>query len=459
MIDFKTIFSVSQFARQLNDHFRTQFGAIRIQGEVASITRASSGHWYFALKDDAAQLKAVMFRQRNVLAGFLPAVGDKVEVLAQLAMYEQRGELQLIVDVIKKAGQGNLHEQYLQLKAKLTQEGLFDQHRKKALPSVVFNIAVVTSMQAAALADVRQALARRAPHVQYTVYHTAVQGEQAAAQIINALQKADMAGHEAIILCRGGGSLEDLWSFNIEAVVRAVVACKTPIVVGVGHESDVTLAEFAADLRAATPTAAAELISRPTRELLAEVNGLHNNLRRALRHRAQLLVQQVDRAELGLLTPTGYVNALEARLNNATHRLPRLAARHLGQHTDSIEQMGHHLNAEAVSGMSVAKQRLHALTENLNNTHHKQLTAQDNILQRLASIVEAVSPLRTLERGYAFLQPERGASVVRSVEQVEVGESLRATLADGEIFVNVREKTNTSADTSGQPRRDSKNSR
>ena len=290
MVDLKTVFSVSQFARHLNEYFRTEFGAIRIHGEVASFTKASSGHWYFGLKDSTAQLKAVMFRQRNILAGFLPAVGDKVEVLAQLAMYEQRGELQLIVDVIKKAGQGNLHEQYLQLKARMSQEGLFDLNRKKPVPSVVFNLGVVTSLQAAALADVKQALGRRAPHVDYTVYHTAVQGEQAAAQIIDALQKADAAGHEVLILCRGGGSLEDLWSFNIEAVVRAVATCKTPVVVGVGHESDVTLAEFAADLRAATPTAAAELISKPTQELLTQVQNLHNNLRRALRHRAQLLV-------------------------------------------------------------------------------------------------------------------------------------------------------------------------
>ncbi|MCR2747775.1 exodeoxyribonuclease VII large subunit [Limnobacter parvus] len=455
MIDFKTIFSVSQFARQLNDHFRTQFGAIRIQGEIASITRASSGHWYFGLKDDAAQLKAVMFRQRNVLAGFLPVVGDKVEILAQLAMYEQRGELQLIVDVIKKAGQGNLHEQYLQLKARLTQEGLFDSNRKKTLPTVVFNLGVVTSLQAAALADIKQALARRAPHVQYTVYHTAVQGEQAAAQIIDALQKADAAGHEAIVLCRGGGSLEDLWSFNIEAVVRAVAACKTPIVVGVGHESDVTLAEFAADLRAATPTAAAELISRPTRELLGEVDGLYNNLRRALRHRAQLLVQQVDRAELGLLTPTAYVNALEARLSNANGRLPRLVARHVRQHTDSLEQIGLALSAEITTSLDLAGKQSQRLNESINKAQKRRLVTLDSALQRWESIVEAVSPQRTLERGYAFLQPQRGNAVVRSINQIEAGDKLRATLADGEILVNVREKTGTS----GLLGKDAENSR
>lgn len=441
MVDFKTVFSVSQFARHLNDHFRTEFGAIRIQGEVASFTRASSGHWYFGLKDSTAQLKAVMFRQRNILAGFLPAVGDKVEVLAQLAMYEQRGELQLIVDVMKKAGQGNLHEQYLQLKAKLSQEGLFDLNRKKPVPTVVFNLGVVTSLQAAALADVKQALARRAPHVKYTVYHTAVQGEQAAAQIIDALQKADAAGHEVLILCRGGGSLEDLWSFNIEAVVRAVAACKTPVVVGVGHESDVTLAEFAADLRAATPTAAAELISKPTQELLTQVHNLHSNLRRTLRHRAQLLVQQLDRAEMRLLTPTAYVNALESKIHNALNRMPRLVQRHLQQHDAAVSNRGQSLTLEMRKAQALANQRSESAAVAIRTAQNRQLTAMEGRLQRLGAVVEAVSPQRTLERGYAFLQPEVGDEVVRSVEQVKNGDNLRATLADGEIVLNVLEKT------------------
>ncbi|WP_291712097.1 MULTISPECIES: exodeoxyribonuclease VII large subunit [unclassified Limnobacter] len=441
MIDLKTVFSISQLARHLNDHLRHEFGSIRIHGEVASFTRASSGHWYLALKDESAQMKAVMFRQRNVLAGFFPAVGDKLEVLAQLAMYEQRGELQLIIDVMKKAGQGNLHEQYLQLKTKLTQEGLFESARKRPLPSVVFNLGVITSLQAAALADVKQALARRAPHVEYSVYHTAVQGEQAAAQIIEALRKADSAGHEALILCRGGGSLEDLWSFNMEAVVRAVAACKTPIVVGVGHETDVTLAEFAADLRAATPTAAAELISRPTRELLTEIQGLHVGLRKALRHRAQTLVQRVDRAELGLLTPTAYLHALESRLNNASSRLPRLVEHSFRREANSVQSLWESISLEMNAVQVSANRGAQSLESRLMGAQRRGIAVLDSRLDRLDSVVEAVSPQRTLERGYAFLQPQHGDAVIRSVMDVEPGAALRATLSDGEILVNVREKT------------------
>ena len=441
MIDLKTVFSISQLARHLNDHLRHEFGSIRIHGEVASFTRASSGHWYLALKDESAQMKAVMFRQRNVLAGFFPAVGDKLEVLAQLAMYEQRGELQLIIDVMKKAGQGNLHEQYLQLKTKLTQEGLFESARKRPLPSVVFNLGVITSLQAAALADVKQALARRAPHVEYSVYHTAVQGEQAAAQIIEALRKADSAGHEALILCRGGGSLEDLWSFNMEAVVRAVAACKTPIVVGVGHETDVTLAEFAADLRAATPTAAAELISRPTRELLTEIQGLHVGLRKALRHRAQTLVQRVDRAELGLLTPTAYLHALESRLNNASSRLPRLVEHSFRREANSVQSLWESISLEMNAVQVSANRGAQSLESRLMGAQRRGIAVLDSRLDRLDSVVEAVSPQRTLDRGYAFLQPQHGDAVIRSVMDVEPGAALRATLSDGEILVNVREKT------------------
>lgn len=446
MFDLKTVFTVTQFARQLNEQFRNQFSAVRVQGEIASFTKASSGHWYFGLKDDNAQIKAVMFRARNVLAGFSPVVGDKVEVLAQLALYEQRGELQLIVDVIKKSGQGNLHEQFLQLKARLAGEGLFDAARKKKVPDVVFSLGVVTSLQAAALADVQQALARRAPHVKYSVYHTPVQGDAASQQIVSALQQADRAGHDALVLCRGGGSLEDLWCFNTEAVVRAVAACKTPIVVGVGHETDVTLAEFAADLRAATPTAAAELISRPTSELLSQVQGLNNLLRRALRHRFQLLTQQLDRAELALLTPSAYVDALAARLVQAENRLPAIVGRQLSQTAAQLERSRNELPELARVAMSRAEQQTQTSARLLQSARTQQLSHMESRLQRLDAVLAAVSPQRTLERGYAFLQPERGAEVVRSVSQVEKGQTLRATVTDGEIFVKVSEKSATNED-------------
>lgn len=440
MIDSKTVFTVSQFARHLNDSFRGQFQAVRLQGEIASFTRASSGHWYFALKDDTAQLKAVMFRQRNVLSGFTPQLGDKVEVLAQLAVYEQRGELQLIVDVLKKAGLGDLYERFLKLKAKLAAEGLFDVDLKQQLPPFVFNVGIVTSLQAAALADVRQALGRRCPHVQYTVYHTAVQGDAAADQIVSALHKADAAGHDVLILCRGGGSLEDLWSFNLEPVVKAVAATRTPIVVGVGHETDVTLAEFAADLRAATPTAAAELISRPTQEIQDRILGLYSSLRRSMAMRFQSLVQQVDRAELSLVTPNAHVNALASRIDLATSRLQPMMAAKINRLEAVLTSQANRFSSEAKTVLQSAQAQSDQASLRFGHLGKKRLEFAEGKLDRLQGILEAASPQRTLERGYAYLQSEDGQSVVSSVDQVKEGQQVSATLSDGHLKLAVIQK-------------------
>ncbi|HEY1057639.1 MAG TPA: exodeoxyribonuclease VII large subunit [Limnobacter sp.] len=438
MIDNKPLFSVSQFARLLNDTFREQFRSVRLQGELSSFTRASSGHWYFTLKDEQAQLKAVMFRPRNVLTGFTPQLGDKVEVLAQLALYEQRGEVQLVVDVLKKAGLGNLYEQFLQLKAKLAAEGLFDSQRKQALPPHVFNVGIVTSLQAAALADVRQALARRSPHVQFTVYHTPVQGDASVPQIVNALRKADQAGHDTLILCRGGGSLEDLWSFNTEAVVRAVAACHTPIVVGVGHETDVTLAEFAADLRAATPSAAAELVSRPTADLLNDLQVHWDRLQSLVTQRVEQWAQRIDRAELGLVTPSAYVGVLAARLNGLQNRLRPVLDQTLNRHAMVIRQ---HVDLS----QRAVQQRIRSLQDSLNRQQDGLTRESARSLQNLerkiaqhANILEAVSPQRTLERGYAYLERPDQAQVVSSIQHVQPGDSLVATLRDGRVGLAVQ---------------------
>ncbi|MCQ8896533.1 exodeoxyribonuclease VII large subunit [Limnobacter humi] len=438
MIDNKTLFSVSQFTRLLNDTFREQFRAVRLQGELSSFTRASSGHWYFTLKDEQAQLKAVMFRPRNVLTGFTPQLGDKVEVLAQLALYEQRGEVQLVVDVLKKAGLGNLYEQFLQLKAKLAAEGLFDRERKKALPAQVFDVGIVTSLQAAALADVRQALARRSPHVRYTVYHTPVQGDAAAAQIVQALQKADAGAHAALILCRGGGSLEDLWSFNTEAVVRAVAACRTPIVVGVGHETDITLAEFAADIRAATPTAAAELVSRPTKDLLNDLDALWATLHGAVARCLEQATQRIDHAELGLVTPSAHVDLLATRLGALQTRLRPLLDDTLKRHAAVIDR-------HADLGQRLMRQGLRQVSDQLNR-HGVALTRASSLcvtgletrLAQHSGLLEAVSPQRTLERGYAYLERPDQAQVVSSIRNVSRGDSLVARLSDGRLDLSVQ---------------------
>ncbi|HEX4844457.1 MAG TPA: exodeoxyribonuclease VII large subunit [Limnobacter sp.] len=439
MIDSKTVFSISQFVHLLNEQLRTSHGAVRLKGEVASFTKAASGHWYLTLKDANAQLKAVMFRQRNVLAGFFPAVGEQVEVLAQLAVYEQRGELQLMIDVMRKAGQGSLHEQYLQLKNRLAGEGLFDSSRKRPLPGMVFSLGVITSLQAAALADVRQALSRRSPHVRYTVYHTAVQGDLAAAQIVEALLRADAAGHDALVLCRGGGSLEDLWCFNTEPVVRAVAACNTPIVVGVGHESDVTLAEFAADVRAATPTAAAELVSVPTRDVLAHIDRLAQQLQRRVWQQMQNRMQSVDRAELGLVTPTAYVESLHARLAGAQSRLQMPLVQRMRFSDQALDHCLVRLQGQAGVKMQAHASRLQFGAEALVQEASVRLDRLNAQLDQIAHVLDAASPQRTLDRGYAFLQRADSGEVLRSAVVATPGQSVLATLADGQLKLTVNE--------------------
>ncbi|WP_370262246.1 exodeoxyribonuclease VII large subunit [Limnobacter sp.] len=449
MIDPKPIFSISQFVRLLNDQLRQHHSAVRLKGEIASFTPASSGHWYLTLKDAQAQIKAVMFRPRNVLAGFRPVVGEQVEVLAQLAIYEQRGELQLIVEVMRKAGQGSLHEQYLQLKNRLAQEGLFDSDRKRRLPGMVFSLGVVTSLQAAALADVRQALKRRCPHVQYTVYHTPVQGELAASQIALALGKADAAGHDALVLCRGGGSLEDLWCFNMEEVVRAVAACHTPIVVGVGHESDVTLAELAADVRAATPTAAAELVSAPTQELLAHIDRLSQQLGRRARQQWLAWSQAVDRAELGLVTPTAYVQALGARLNGLAARLPSALVQGIKFKQQTL------LHQQAI--MTVAARQTIQHQQRVFDSQvlahsvglRRNLERLETRLSQVAGVLQAASPQRTLDRGFAFLQKQPSGEVLGRAASAKPGDAVVATLADGKLMLTVEGKARAGASSAG----------
>src|SRR5690606_14435132 len=243
-----------------------------VSGEVSNFARAASGHWYFTLKDEAAQVRAVMFKGRAQHAGFTPREGDKVEVRALVTLYAPRGDYQLNVETIRRAGVGNLYEAFLQLKDKLAKEGLFDADKKRPLPAFARTIGVVTSLQAAALRDILTTLRRRAPHVRVILYPAPVQGEGAGEKIAHMINTASRRAEcEVLLVCRGGGSIEDLWAFNHESVARAMAACTMPVISGVGHETDFTIADFAADLRAPTPTAAAELAVTPREDWLAEL--------------------------------------------------------------------------------------------------------------------------------------------------------------------------------------------
>lgn len=434
--------SVSQFIKRVQATLSRELPVAMIKGEVAQFTCAPSGHWYFTLKDSDAQVKAVMFRQKSVRVGFLPKVGDEIEVTAVVSIYEARGELQIMCESIKKAGQGGLFEQFLKLKSKLQQEGIFDSNRKKPLPNFVFSVGVVTSSQAAAWADIQIAFKRRCPHIRLQLYPSSVQGAAATSELVKAISLADRATHDLLIIGRGGGSLEDLWCFNEEAVVRAVSNCKTPTIVGVGHESDVTLAEFAADLRAATPTAAVEQCSESNEQLMSRVMGLWADLDHLKTRAIDRQIQKLDRAEMALITPEDRVAMAEQKLSAHWNKLTTRLTNFIVSEERIYEQLNLQMSKAALRQMLSLEQRFERQLMQLPNKVARKAQAVDKQLNYLQSMLSAVSPQRNLDKGYAFIhkQGQSEKELLRSIEQVQPGDQLLATLSDGQIGLKVTDK-------------------
>src|SRR6478672_5557657 len=321
------VLTVSALNQAVARMLERNFPLAWVSGEVSNFTRAASGHWYFTLKDEAAQVRAVMFRGRAQFAGFTPREGDKVEVRALVTLYGARGDYQINVEAIRRAGVGALYEAFMRLKERLGNEGLFDQERKRPLPLFARTVGIVTSLQAAALRDVLTTLRRRAPHVAVILYPTPVQGEGSAQKIAQAIAAASLRAEcDVLLVCRGGGSIEDLWSFNEEAVARAIAGCAMPVVSGVGHEIDFTIADFAADLRAPTPTAAAELVSPDRAELLKRVEQMEVRLARRMGGALQEQLYRAQRADQRLthLHPSRRLQQHAQRLDELIERLSRI---------------------------------------------------------------------------------------------------------------------------------------
>jgi exodeoxyribonuclease VII large subunit len=389
------VWDVAVLVQAVGEALQTRFGAVTVRGELAGFTRASSGHCYFNLRapDGSAGLRCAMFRRAAGYLDFSPRDGQAVELRGKLAVYEPRGELQMIVEAMRPAGEGALMEQFLRLKARLEAEGLFDPDRKRPLPTFPRRVGVVTSLAAAALHDVVTALQRRAPHVEVVVYPAPVQGLDAPPLLVRAIAEAGQRREvDTLIVCRGGGSLEDLWAFNDEAVVRAIAASPIPVVCGVGHETDFTLADFASDLRAPTPTAAAELAAPERAACLAVLDQRQAQLRQALQRRLDREAQRLDRAAQRLSRPT------EA-LRQHQQRLALLAQRHGTALPRALQQ-------------------------------HRQR------LDLLAARLQALDPARVLQRGYAWVTDAEGRTLV-SVAQVQPGAALTAVLRDGRVRTTV----------------------
>ena len=400
------------------DLLQARFGAVAVRGELSGLTRAASGHRYFALKDMAgasALLRCAMFRRAAALLDFDAQDGQQVELRGRLSVYEARGELQLVVESMQRLGAGALYEQFLRLKARLEAAGLFDTSRKRAIPPWPSTLGIITSTAAAALHDVLAALARRAPQVRVIVYPSPVQGVDAAASLVAALQLAAARREvDTLLLVRGGGSLEDLWSFNDEALVRAIVASPIPVICGVGHESDVTLADLAADLRAATPTVAAELAAPARADALARLDAIASRLQRRVQHWSDTQAQRLDALALRLGRPA-QVLALQRQALVAIEERLRLALRHsVGQAAHDPAQLG----ARLVLAMQRQRER------------------QTQVLLSAAQRLSALDPQQVLARGYAWMADTAGRPVL-SVQAVAPGMRLDAVWADGHARVEV----------------------
>jgi exodeoxyribonuclease VII large subunit len=321
------VWSVSALLRAMADALEGRFNPVAVQGEISGLSRAASGHCYFTLKDEQGQVRCAMFRRTAAMLDFAPRDGQLVQVRGRLGVYEPRGELQLVVESLRQAGQGNLFERFIELKARLEALGLFDPARKRPLPLLPRAVGVVTSVGAAALHDVLTALRRRAPHLPVVVYPASVQGAQSARELQAALQLAyERAEVDVLLLVRGGGAMEDLWSFNDEALARLIVRSPMPLVCGVGHETDFTIADFCADVRAATPTAAAELAARPQADWLEGLQGLQSRLERGQERQLARLAQGLDRLASRLGQPSHGVTRAQSALDLLEQRLAHAVA-------------------------------------------------------------------------------------------------------------------------------------
>lgn len=410
--------------------------SVRVAGEIGSLTRAASGHWYFTLKDEAAQVRCVMFRGRNALVEFAPREGDAVEVRASADLYEPRGEFQLTVEAMQRAGRGRLFEEFLRLKSRLAAEGLFDETRKRPLPRLPRAIGIVTSLQAAALRDVVTALARRAPYARLIVYPVPVQGEGAGDRIAAMLATAgDRREVEVLLLVRGGGSIEDLWAFNEEAVARAIRACALPVVVGVGHESDFTIADFAADLRAPTPTAAAELAAPERGALAAALAAALQRLQRQARVALQRSQQRLDYAMRVVQRPRAPLAAQRLRIDALRERLCAALRLRLERRAATAAELRARLRRRLPDAGRAAA-ALAALVTLLAAAARQQAGERRECLRRAQQALAHLDPTAVLQRGYALVTDGAGA-IVADAGRLHPGDAVTLHLARGGALARI----------------------
>ncbi|WP_174875490.1 exodeoxyribonuclease VII large subunit [Vogesella oryzae] len=430
------VISVATLNRMARDLLESGLPPMWIGGEISNLTLAASGHGYFSLKDSNAQIRCVMFRNKLSQLDFRLSEGMQVELRGTVTLYEARGDYQINVDTLRAAGLGRLYEAFARLKAKLEAEGLFDNQRKQALPPSPQRVGIVTSPAAAALRDVVTTLRRRMPAIELILYPCQVQGSTAPAQIVAAINAANRRAEvDVLIVCRGGGSIEDLWAFNDEAVARAIAASQLPVVSGIGHETDFTIADFVADRRAPTPTAAAEMVS-PSREALQQGLDLtRRQLERALSRLLTDKTQQLDYLGRRLQHPGDKLQQQQQKLGQYQLQLRQRLQEILRQRQWRLDSLRYRL-AQGKPALPRLQQALQQRQQQLQATIHRQLAQQQLALGKLEATLLAMNPEAVLARGYAIVQNEAG-KVIHSPAELHEGEAIRLQLADGSARARV----------------------
>lgn len=429
--------TVTQLNRQVRAFLEQDLGIVRVLGEISNLSKPASGHLYFTLKDQSAQLRCVFFRNHHKADSKQFNDGQQVIAEGRLSLYEARGEYQLIVQALLSAGLGELYQQFEQLKAKLEQQGLFAAARKKIIPAFPHRIAIVTSGSGAALRDILSTLARRYPLAEVAIYPSEVQGKTAASQLISALLQANADNNsDVIILARGGGSIEDLWPFNDEQLALTISQSRIPVVSGVGHETDFTIADFVADLRAATPTAAAEAVTPDMTDLLNQLQSLERRLHQAtdkmLEYQKLVLSHRLAKLE----SPQYLISRHWQTLDLLDRRLTENITQKLHQQQHHLHQLAGKLQSHhPLARLFATQTRLQELTKRLNQSMNHDLQESKQQFSQLITTLHAVSPLATLSRGYALATHNK--QLVTSAEQVSKGDKLHLRLAKGSLDCKV----------------------
>jgi len=434
------ILSVSDLNKAAKSLLEGHFPMVFVEGEISNFSVPASGHWYLTLKDEGGQLRTAMFRNKNQRVRFKPRNGLKVLIRGKISLYEARGEYQFIAEHMEEAGEGELRRAFEALKQRLQADGLFDESRKRALPALPQHLAIITSPTGAAIRDVLSVLNRRFPALNCTIIPSQVQGEEATQQIVAALELANTFSEpvfDAILLTRGGGSLEDLWTFNTEPVALAIANSRVPVVSAIGHESDFTIADFVADLRAATPSAAAEILAPDQTDWMQQFDGLAQRLTRAQSSQLRAAQASVQSLARRLRNPSQTLTQMSDRLERLQPRLLTAVKRALDH--PELDRLEKQLNTGIEQQLKQAHARLSSASERQTQLIERQLIDERSNLQRLAGQLNALSPLAVMERGFSLVRDE-AQTVVGRAAQLQADQAVTIDFADGTADAIIRNK-------------------